>query len=109
MSRAKFEEWATKRGHPLCDVVPKYGPASSMPQSEYRFSDIAYEAWLAGRESMRDEAAQVAHQYAHTFQETKRTHQRLSPKHFDPREFGFDMQRVMDSNRTHDSIMSIEP
>lgn len=45
--RERFETWAKDRGHPLCDVIPKYGPTSSMPQTEIRFSDIAFEAWQA--------------------------------------------------------------
>jgi hypothetical protein len=48
--RAEFEAWATERGHPLCDVIPKYGPASSMSATTLRFSDIAWEAYRAATE-----------------------------------------------------------
>ena len=48
MSRAKFEEWAEKEMWTLFwdDEV----------------KDALLSAWLAGRESMRDEAAQIARQ-----------------------------------------------
>lgn len=45
-----FEHWAKERGHPLCDVIPKYGPASSSPETVLRLSDIAREAWDAATE-----------------------------------------------------------
>lgn len=45
--REDFETWAKERGHPLCDVIPSYGPASSMPKTELRFSDIAWETFQA--------------------------------------------------------------
>jgi hypothetical protein len=48
-SRVAFEAWDIERGHPLSDIIPKYGPTSSMPQTERRFSDIAWEAWQASR------------------------------------------------------------
>ena len=48
--RAEFEAWAKERGHPLCDVIPKYGPASSMSDTTLRFSDIAWEAYRAATE-----------------------------------------------------------
>jgi len=48
--RAEFEAWAKERGHPLCDVIPKYGPASSISDTTLRFSDIAWEAYRAATE-----------------------------------------------------------
>lgn len=51
MSRAKFEEWLNKPCSAIEDPVA------------WVVSDvdsIAYQAWLAGRESMRDEAAEIA-------------------------------------------------
>lgn len=51
--RAEFEMWAKERGHPLCDVIPKYGPASSAPDTVLRFSDIAWEAYQAADKAAR--------------------------------------------------------
>ena len=51
MSRAKFEEWLNAP----CSVAED--PFSWVCGDIY---EIAYQAWLAGRESMRDEAAAVA-------------------------------------------------
>lgn len=61
--RAEFEAWAKERGHPLCDVIPKYGPASSMSETTLRFSDIAWEAYRAATERAakqeREECAEL--------------------------------------------------
>lgn len=54
--RDEFEAWAKERGHPLCDVIPKYGPASSAPDTVLRFSDIAWEAYQAATERAAKEA-----------------------------------------------------
>ena len=54
--RKAFEGWAIERGHPLSDIVPKYGPTSSLPQNVRRFSDIAWEAWQASRKQALEEA-----------------------------------------------------
>lgn len=48
MSRAKFEEWARSKGYDLDKWEEEF---------ESFLTVAAHEGWLAGRESMRDEAA----------------------------------------------------
>ena len=67
MSRAKFEEWLNKPCSAIEDPVA------------WVVSDvdsIAYQAWLAGRESMRDEAAKSCEDKAdRIYPEGKRSNQ----------------------------------
>lgn len=48
MSRAKFEEWARSKGYDLDKLEEEF---------ESLLTCAAHEGWLAGRESMMDEAA----------------------------------------------------
>lgn len=61
MSRAKFEEWARSKGYDLDKWEEEF---------ESFLTVAAHEGWLAGRESMRDEAAAIVANdaYAITFQ-----------------------------------------
>lgn len=75
--REDFEQWAKERGHPLCDAIPKYGPASSMSETTLRFSDIAWEAYQAATERAAavcadvDEPAWYGFECPYSFQDGK--------------------------------------